>query len=106
MVECSFTNYVVVGSDPVAVTYTSDMAPVLSKDFLHIQVPMESRFTLNIVRDRIITYGQTHGRDKYSQCNFIHLARFANWLSVHFRTKWLWSPIPLLSLKLQIWHLF
>ena len=29
----------------------------------------------------------------------------AKFLSVHLRTKWLWFRIPLLSLKLQIWHL-
>ena len=29
----------------------------------------------------------------------------AKFLSVHLRTKWLWVRIPLLSLKLQIWHL-
>ena len=32
-----------------------------------------------------------------------HLAK---WLSVRLRTKWLWVPVSLLSLKLQIWHLF
>ena len=37
MVECSFTNYVVVGSNPVAVTKTSDMAQALRKKFLDIQ---------------------------------------------------------------------
>ena len=37
MVGCSFTNYVVVGSSPVAVTETSDFAPVSSKEFLDIQ---------------------------------------------------------------------
>ena len=27
-------------------------------------------------------------------------------MSVSFQTKWLWVWIPLLSLKLQIWHMF
>ena len=44
MVECSFMNYVVVGSSPVAVT--SDFAPPLSKEFLDIQATMECGFTL------------------------------------------------------------
>ena len=34
-----------------------------------------------------------------------HLASSAKWLSVQLRTKWLWVRIPLLSLKLQVWHL-
>ena len=34
-----------------------------------------------------------------------HLASLAKWLSVRLQTKWLWVGIPLLSLKLQMWHL-
>ena len=34
-----------------------------------------------------------------------YLASLAKWLSVQLRTKWLWVRIPLLSLKLQVWHL-
>ena len=37
MIKCSFMNYVVVGSSPVAVTDTSDFAPASSKEFLDIQ---------------------------------------------------------------------
>ena len=37
MVECLFTNLMVVGSSPVAVTETSDLAPVSSKEFPDIQ---------------------------------------------------------------------
>ena len=33
MFESSFTNYVVVCSNPVAVTYTSDIMPFSSKEF-------------------------------------------------------------------------
>ena len=33
-----------------------DIAPVSSKEFLDIQATMESRFTLKLVRDMIITY--------------------------------------------------
>ena len=44
------------GSSPVAVTYNSDFAPVLSKEFLDIQTIMECGFTLKRVRDMIRTY--------------------------------------------------
>ena len=37
MVECLFTNEVVMGLSPVAVTYLSDTAPASSKVFLGIQ---------------------------------------------------------------------
>ena len=56
MAECSFTNLVVVGSNPIAVTYTLDIAPVLSKDFLDILANIECKFTLKRIRDMIITY--------------------------------------------------
>ena len=38
MVECLFTNYVVVGSSVVAVALISDITPISSKDFLDIEV--------------------------------------------------------------------
>ena len=41
---------------PVAVTQTSDIAPVSSKEFLDIQVTIECEFTLKHTRDMIITY--------------------------------------------------
>ena len=37
MIECLFTNKVVMGLSLVAVTYLSDMAPDSSKEFLDIQ---------------------------------------------------------------------
>ena len=46
----------VVGLNPVAVTYTSDIAPVSSKEFLGIQTTMECSLTLKCVCDMIITY--------------------------------------------------
>ena len=46
----------VVGSNPVAVTETSDFAPVSSKEFLDIQATIECGFTLKRVRDIIKTY--------------------------------------------------
>ena len=35
-----------------------------------------------------------------------HLASLAKWFSARLQIKWLWVRIPLLSLKLQISHLF
>ena len=58
MVGCSFTNYVVIGSNPVAVTSTSDITPVSSKEFLEIEAPIDCRFTLKHVLDMIIAYSQ------------------------------------------------
>ena len=55
-VECSLTNYVVVGSNPVAVTKTSDTALISSKEFLDIQATIGCRFTLILLHDMIITY--------------------------------------------------
>ena len=52
MIECSFKNYVIVDSNPVAVTLVS------SKEFPDIQVSTECRFTLKRARDMIITYSQ------------------------------------------------
>ena len=68
----------VVGSNPIAVTQTLDMAPVLREEFLDIQAFIECRFTLKLVRDTIITM---HCTDKYSRHSFNHLASLANWLS-------------------------
>ena len=58
MVECLFTNKMVVGSNPVAVTQTLDIAPDLTKEFLDIQGTIECRFTLKRVREMIRTYSQ------------------------------------------------
>ena len=48
----------VLGSNPVAATWTSDIAPVWSKEFLDNQATIERRFTLKRVRDMIRTYSQ------------------------------------------------
>ena len=61
----------VLGSNPVAVTKTSDIAPGSSKEFLDIQATMECGFTLKHVRDIIKTYSQIRRTDKYSQHNSI-----------------------------------
>ena len=46
----------VLGLSPVAVTYTSDLALALSKEFLEIQGTIECGFTLKLVRDMTRTY--------------------------------------------------
>ena len=48
----------VVGSSPDAVTSTSDIAPVSSKEFLNIQAIIECGVTLKRVRDMIRIYIQ------------------------------------------------
>ena len=54
-----------------------------------IQATIESRLTLKPVRDMTITYSQMHRSDMYSQ-----------------RISIIWVQTPLLSLKLEISHLF
>ena len=58
MVECLLRNELVVGSNPVAVTYTLEITPVSSNEFLDIQATIECRFTLKRVRHMIISYSQ------------------------------------------------
>ena len=48
----------VVGSSPVAVAETSDIAPVSSKEFLEIQTTIECGFTLKRACDMVRTYRQ------------------------------------------------
>ena len=64
MVKCSFTNLTVVGSSPVAVTYTSDMVPDLRKEFLDIYGNKECVFTSEGVRDMRITNSDIQRTDK------------------------------------------
>ena len=45
----------VVGSSPVAITLTSDIVPVLSKEFVDIQATIACVFTLILVCDMIRT---------------------------------------------------
>ena len=49
----------VVGLNPVAVAYTSDMAPASSKKFLDIQASSECRFTLKLTRYMIVAYSDS-----------------------------------------------
>ena len=58
-------------SSPVAVTYTSDMGIVLSKESLNIQANIEGAFTMKRVHDMTRTYSEMHRADKYSQFTYI-----------------------------------
>ena len=53
-------------SSPIAATSSSDIAPVLSKDFLDIEANIECGFTLKCACEMIRTYSQVHCIDKYS----------------------------------------
>ena len=55
MAECSFTDLVIVGLNPVAVTCISDVAPVSRRKLLNIQGTAQCRFTLKWVCDMIRT---------------------------------------------------
>ena len=57
----------VLGSSPVAVTYTSDFAPVSRKEILDIEVIIECGLTLKCARDMTRTYSEMHRTDKYSE---------------------------------------
>ena len=62
----------VVGSTPIAVTQTSDIVPVLSKEFIDIEANIECRFTLKRVRDMLRTSSKIHRTDNYSQHSSIN----------------------------------
>ena len=55
MIECSFTNFMVVDSIPVAVTYVSDIAPVSSKDFLNLHAFSVQIHSTNMRHDKNTT---------------------------------------------------
>ena len=57
----------VVDSSLVAVTLTSDIAPVSNKEFVEIRVSIERCFTLKRVLDMIRTHRQMHRTDSYSK---------------------------------------
>ena len=67
LVDRSFTNYVVVGFTPDAVTETSYFVPTSNKEFNDIQATRECGFTLKFVADIIITYIEMLRTDKYSK---------------------------------------
>ena len=49
----------VVGLNPVAVTETSDIVPILSRECLDIQATIECRFILKYIRDSHSKGGHT-----------------------------------------------
>ena len=80
MVECSFTNNVVVGSTPVGVSSTSDIAPVSSKEFLDIQaIIVWIHSERRTCHDQNIQSSQMHHTDKYLQYSSII---WSAWLNV------------------------
>ena len=66
-----FTNYVVVGSSPVAVSETSDIVAISRKEFHEIHANKLCRFTLKLLGVMIRTYSQVHRTDKSSQFSSI-----------------------------------
>ena len=85
MLECSFTNKVIVSSSPVAVTQTSVFAPALGKEFLDIQATIEYGFSLICVSDMIRTYRQIQIPNLNGQMTFLRI--YSN-LSVISRQWW------------------
>ena len=57
----------VLGSNPVAVTQTSDFAPASSKEYLDIQAIIDCGFTLKRVSHITRTCSQMHGTNNYSE---------------------------------------
>ena len=57
-------NQVVLCFSPIAVTYTSDLAPASRKEFRDIQATIECGFTLKRVRAMTRTYSQMHRTGK------------------------------------------
>ena len=56
---------------PDAVTYTSDIAPFSSQEYLDFQTNIEWGFTLEHVREMTRKYSKMHRTDKYSQLSSI-----------------------------------
>ena len=80
MVECSFTKLVVMGSNPIAITETSNFAPVSSKEFLDIKATTVCEFTLKHIGDMIRTNSQMHCTDTTSAKSFSVLLRTKHFL--------------------------
>ena len=79
----------VVGSNPVAVTYTSHIVPVLSKEFLDTHATKECRFIVKHEHDMIRRCSQKYDTNKYPKIQLNHLAILAKCLSICLETKWL-----------------
>ena len=68
-------------SSLVAVTWTSDITPISSKEFLDLQTTIECGLTLKRVRDMIRTCNQMHHTGKYSQHSSIFWEYMPVWLN-------------------------
>ena len=70
-----------------------------------------SKLTIKIQERRLFIRAKTDGNEVRTHYHLVrkrtlnHIAKFAKWLSVPLRTKWLWVRISLLSVKLRIWRL-
>ena len=71
LVECSFTNKMIVGSRLSAVTWTSDFAPLLSNEMANIEKTKDTGFNLNFVSDMTKRYCQVHCKDNHSHLSSI-----------------------------------
>ena len=67
MVECSFLNSVVAGWSTVWITWTSNLAPPTSKEFIDIEGTIECGFTVTRVSEVTRRYSQMQRTDKYSK---------------------------------------
>ena len=65
MVECSFTEEMVVCCRRVGVSQTSEFAPASNKEFR--ETTIECEFTLKCIREMVRTYSQLNHTDNYSQ---------------------------------------
>ena len=73
---------VLLGLSPVAVTQTSDIAFLWSKEFLDIQANIKCGFTLKRVHDMV--YSQMHPTNKYSKLSSINSSVWPNgWVFVY-----------------------
>ena len=73
MVQSLFRNLTVLGSRAVGVTFTTDIAPDSSKEFLDIQANIECGFTLECVRDmRIHTIRYTVQIERHNSAELFY----------------------------------
>ena len=92
------------GSNPVGVTSNSDNAPVSSKGFLEIQATKECRFTLNRLRDMIITHIYLQ-QTQYFYPYYIGQSRKQNWwyqILLENKTCQNWKRETMKALKLNL----
>ena len=91
------------GSNLVGVTWTSEIAPASSKEFLDIQANY-GVLILSETRTWHDNNIQSNAPYRYLLTRQLNvLVSFAKWFSVRLRTKCFQVRMSLLSLKIQIW---